>query len=82
MSAKQYLKMADVFSSGEVAIRSTLSANIKNGAVLILHDDQAEYAAHAISSHDELVAENERLRAALGENHSPDAGKKVPGGSL
>ena len=39
------------------------------------------YAAHAINSHDELVAENERLRIALerATNHSPDAGNKAGG---
>ena len=79
MSAKQYLKMADVFSSGSVTTRTTISANIRYGTVLILHGDQAEYAAHAISSHDELVAENERLRTALecATNHFPGAAKMV-----
>ena len=54
--------MADVFRGGEVSTRRKLSADFKNGAVLILHGCQAEHAAHAIDSHDELVAEVERLR--------------------
>ena len=74
--SKQYLKMADVFVHDDVA---WLEQYIYAGYMPM---SCCEYAAHAINSHDELVAENERLRAALGENHSPDAGKKVPGGSL
>ena len=62
---KEYLKMADVFRGCEVSTRLKLSADFKNGAVLILHGCQAEHAAHAISSHDELVAEVERLRGAV-----------------
>ena len=62
---KEYLKMADVFRGCEVSTRIKLSADFKNGAVLILHGCQAEHASHAITSHDELVEEVERLRGEL-----------------
>lgn len=49
---KEYLKMADVLPNGV--------------AVSPLHSEiQQQYADHAINSHDELVAEVERLREAL-----------------
>lgn len=65
VSDKQFLKMADVFQSGAVSTRTALSANIQNGTALILHGCQAEYAAHAINSHDELVRLRDELLAAL-----------------
>lgn len=81
MTEKQYLKMADVFT-GSVTTRTTISANIQNDTVLILHGCQAKYAANAINSHDELVAENERLREALecATKHYPDPSKMAPEG--
>ena len=49
---KEYLKMADVLPNGVVI--SPLHSEI-----------QQQYADHAINSHDELVAEVERLRSTL-----------------
>lgn len=54
---KEYLKMADVFR--EVVQPERLNYAMAN--------PKATYAAHAINSHDELVAEVERLRANLDE---------------
>ena len=61
MSAKQYLKMADVFAHDSV---EALEQHIYAGH---MSKHACEYAAHAISSHDELVAENERLVSVLWE---------------
>ena len=80
MSAKQYLKMADAFVHDDVA---SLEQHIYAG-YMSMHC--CEYAAHAIDSHDELVAENERLReelaAALCEKQRtasiPDGWQLVP----
>ena len=73
MSEKHYMKMADAFVHDDVA---SLEQHIYAG-----HMSQCacEYAAHAISSHDELVDENGWLHEALkfATNHSPDAGKLV-----
>ena len=54
--SKQYLKMADVFAHDGV---EALEQHIYAGH---MSKHCCEYAAHAINSHDELVAENERLR--------------------
>lgn len=78
--SKQYLKMADVFD-GVVSTSFIDDESINEmargdgaGDYHVLQDDaywmliernHAEYAAHAINSHDELVAEVERLRNAL-----------------
>ena len=56
---KEYLKMADVFVHDSV---EDLEQNIYAG---YMSKHCCEYAAHAINSHDELVAEVERLRQAL-----------------
>ena len=61
---KQYLKMADVFV-GEYKPKRRIDAwpPSRYGETLIgLSGSPAQYAAHAINSHDELVAEVERLR--------------------
>ena len=73
MEQKQYLKMADVFVHDDVA---WLEQYIHAGYMPM---SCCEYAAHAINSHDELVEENERLRAALecSTSNSPDAAKMV-----
>ena len=73
MSAKEYLKMSDAFVHNDVA---SLEQHIYAG-YMSMH--ACEYAAHAIDSHDELVAENERLRTALecATNHFPGAAKMV-----
>ena len=54
--SKQYLKMSDAFVHDSV---EALEQHIYAGH---MSKHACEYAAHAISSHDELVAENERLR--------------------
>ena len=56
---KERLKMADVFVRTSV---EALERHINDGH---MSKDAAKYAAHAINSHDELVAEVERLRGAL-----------------
>lgn len=53
---KQYLKMADVFVHDSV---EELEQHIYAG---YMSKHCSEYAAHAINSHDELVAEVELLR--------------------
>ena len=63
MSAKQYLKMADVFEQlKEPNPENEIAFDLNHGYITVL---ACEYAAHAINSHDELVDENERLRTAL-----------------
>lgn len=64
---KEYLKMADVFV-GEYTPKRRIDAwpPSRYGETLVeLSGSPAQYAAHAINSHDELVAEVERLRGAL-----------------
>ena len=64
MTEKQYLKMADEFSlpveddTIEIYCRQHIGESFESGEM---------YAAHAINSHDELVAENERLVSVLWE---------------
>ena len=53
---KEYLKMADAFAHDSV---ESLEQHIYAGYI---SKHCCEYAAHAINSHDELVAEVERLR--------------------
>ena len=65
MSAKQYLKMADVFEQlKEPNPENEIAFDLNVGYITVL---ACEYAAHAINSHDELVAENDRLVSALYE---------------
>jgi len=62
---KDYLKMEDAFPAARVG-----NEPVKpwvNGEYYVFYEMQAEYAAHAINSHDELVAENERLISVLYE---------------
>ena len=68
--AKEYLKMADMFTlpvndedrkSAVELFSRMVSAPYSVEYTVSL----SQYAAHAINSHDELVAENERLRTAL-----------------
>ena len=57
----KYLKMADVFKVGV----SDAGIKVRQNHIVECVDDSfkpMEYAAHAINSHDELVAEVERLR--------------------
>lgn len=64
----KYLKMADVFSMGVVQEDSFLVSNDGEDLACFIcyldadRDLMAKYAAHAINSHDELVAEVDRLR--------------------
>ena len=66
---KEYLKMADVFVGDyHHSIRMETFPPHRYGECFInLHGISAKYAAHAINSHDELVAENERLVSVLWE---------------
>ena len=64
---EKYLRMSDAFG-GSVEIRSNNSRHVMCAGVLAANcfcADSAEYAAHAINSHDELVAMNKELLAAL-----------------
>lgn len=57
----KYLKMADVFKVGV----SDAGIKVRQNYIVEGVDDSfkpMEYAVHAINSHDELVAEVERLR--------------------
>ena len=60
-SMKEYLKMADVFSD---ASQEYIEQLLYSG---FMSKDSCELIAHAVSSHDELVAEVERLRNFVGE---------------
>ena len=61
---KEYLKMADEFSlpveddTIEIYCRQHIGESFESGEM---------YAAHAINSHDELLAEVERLRGVVDE---------------
>ena len=64
---KDYLKMADVFV-GEYKPKRRIDAwpPSRYGETLVeLSGSPAQYAAHAINSHDELVAMNKELLEAL-----------------
>ena len=78
MEQKQYLKMANVITGDVVHICKDLFDGDGN----LLDSVGLAYAAHAINSHDELVAENERLREALecATSNFPDAAKIVQNG--
>ena len=61
---KEYLKMADVFV-GEYKPKRRIDAwppSMYGETLIELSGSPAQYAVHAINSHDELVAEVERLR--------------------
>ena len=63
----KYLKMADVFV-GEYKPKRRIDAwppSMYGVTLIELSGSPAQYAVHAINSHDELVAEVERLRQAL-----------------
>ena len=61
---KEYLKMEDAFSRKVDPITDWDEHGHEVKWITLL-SHQAEHAAHAINSHDELVAEVERLRQAL-----------------
>ena len=56
---KEYLKMADVFDD---ASQEYIEQLLYSG---FMSKDSCELIAHAVSSHDELVAEVERLRCMI-----------------
>ena len=70
MSTKQYLKMADVFRN-EMRVVGDSNNMIADDVGIIIGcysgGMMAKYVLHAIISHDELVAENERLVNVLWE---------------
>ena len=74
---KEYLKMSDVFNV-EVMVDNSTAYTLKSGldklyrvrevnnhTLMCSGNDVADYAAHAINSHDELVEMNQELLAAL-----------------
>ena len=66
---KEYLRMSDVFK-GELSIDCDCDDVIVDELSLTVLEsfggsDLAKYALHAINSHDELVAEVERLRELM-----------------
>ena len=71
---KEYLKMESVFK-GELFIDSDCDDVIVDELSLTVLEsfggsDVAKFALHAINSHDDLVAEVERLRARVAELES------------
>ena len=65
---KEYLKMADIFGDIAVKVRGSNGRHVMCEEILAANcfcTDSANYIAHAINSHDELVAEVERLRAMV-----------------
>lgn len=66
---KEYLKMADVFLDEMRVIGDSKNMLADDVGIIIgcySGDKMAEYVLHAINSHDELVAMNKELLAALG----------------
>ena len=64
-SMKEYLKMADIFGDIAVKVRDGNGRHVMCEDILAANcfcTDSANHIAHAINSHDELVAEVERLR--------------------
>ena len=65
---KEYLKMADVFSD-EMRVIGDSNNMIADDVGIIIGcysgDKMAAHVLHAINSHDELVAEVERLRGMI-----------------
>ena len=65
---KEYLKMSDIFGDIAVKVRDSNGRHVMCEDILAANcfcTDSANYIAHAINSHDELVAEVERLRAMV-----------------
>lgn len=60
----KYLKMVGAFDL-PVKTRHVHDENGYGFKLMLLHSVEAEYAAHAINSHDELVQMNQELLAAL-----------------
>ena len=62
---KEYLNMSDIFGDIAVKVRDSNGRHVMCEDILAANcfcTDSANYIAHAINSHDELVAEVERLR--------------------
>ena len=62
---KEYLKMSDMFGDIAVKVRDSNGRHVMCEDILAANcfcTDSATYIAHAINSHDDLVAEVERLR--------------------
>ena len=67
---KQYLKMVDVFRDEMRVVGDSKNMLADDVGIIIgcySGDKMAEYVLHAINSHDELVAEVERLRGVVDE---------------
>ena len=65
---KQYLKMVDVFRDEMRVVGDSKNMLADDVGIIIgcySGDKMAEYALHAINSHDELVQMNQELLAAL-----------------
>ncbi len=67
---KQYLKMADVIdgfvlTSGVRCVTIGGSEQQSSALILAVDSKTADYTAHAINSHDELVQMNQELLSAL-----------------
>ena len=81
---KEYLKMSDVFK-GELSIDCDCDDVIVDELSLTVLEsfggsDLAKYALHAINSHDELVAEVDRLRGLIERiiSSAQELAKKMP----
>lgn len=57
---KEYLRMDDAFDVGTEHRETEIERRVFDG---VISKEEATYAAHAINSHDELVAEVELLRS-------------------
>ena len=65
---KEYLKMADIFGDIAVKVRDSNGRHVMCEDILAANcfcTDSANYIAHAINSHDELVQMNQELLEAL-----------------
>lgn len=68
---EKYLKMSDCFYGEEfTSIGMVIQNALKQECFKAIASDYAKYASHAINSHDELVAMNKELLAALEEAKS------------
>ena len=81
---KEYLRMSDMFK-GELSIDCDCDDVIVDELSLTVLEsfggsDLAKYALHAINSHDELVAEVERLRGLIERiiSSAQELAKKMP----
>ena len=65
---KEYLNMSDIFGDIAVKVRDSNGRHVMCEDILAANcfcTDSANYIAHAINSHDELVAKVERLRVMV-----------------